>query len=99
MAIALDYLRRNGCRLQAQARADFLFNLRSEMGKNSNRAGELSHAHAFSGGLESRYVAPRLRIPVGQLKSKRNRFGVNSVGSPHHGRVFELPGTAFEHFR
>ena len=60
MTIALDHLRRNRRRLQAQARANLLFDLRRQVGKDSHRARELSHAHVLGRRLKSRNVALRL---------------------------------------
>ena len=97
MAIALNHLRRHRGSLQSQARAHFLFEFRREVGKRSYRARELAHTQIFGGGLEARDVTQSLRIPVGDLESKGDGFGVDAVGSPDHRRVFELPGAVFEH--
>ena len=98
VAVALDDLRRNRGGFQSQARADLLFEFRREMGEDSHGAGELAHAHVFGGGIEARDVALRFRIPVGQFESEGDGLGVDAVGAADHGRVFEFPGAAFEHF-
>src|SRR6266446_10139263 len=67
------------------------------MGKRSDRARELAHSQIFGGSFEARDVTLRLRVPVGDLESKGDRFGVDTVGAPDHRRVFELPGPAFEY--
>ena len=96
MAIALDHLGRNCGGLQSQAGANLFFDLGAEVGERSHRAGKLAHAHVLGGSLEAFDVALRLGIPVGQLEAEGNRLGVNAVSAADHGRVFELPGAAFE---
>ena len=44
-------------------------------------------------------VALGLGVPVGQLETKRDGLGVDAMSAADHGRVFELPGTAFQHGR
>src|SRR3954471_7747878 len=68
------------------------------MGKNSYCAGELAYAHVFGRGNKARDVALRFRIPVGDLETEGDWFGVDSVGAADHGSVFEFPGAALEHF-
>src|SRR5437773_9768329 len=96
MTIPLDHLRRNCGSFQSQARADFFFQLRAEVGKGADRPGELSYTHVVRRVLKTRDIALRFGIPVGQLDSKSNRLGVHTVGAADHGRVFEFPGTAFQ---
>src|SRR3989441_7298039 len=96
MAVALNNLRRNCGSFQSQARADFFFQLRAEVGKGADRPGELSYTHVLRRVLKTRDIALRFGIPVGQLDSKSNRLGVDTVGAADHGRVFELPGAAFQ---
>ena len=67
------------------------------MGECSDRAGKLAHAQIFGGGLEARDIALRLRIPVGDFESEGDGLGVDAVGPPDHGSVFELPRATFEH--
>ena len=55
------------------------------------------YPHIFGGAAKSSDVALGLGIPVGQLETKRDGFGVNAVSAPDHGCVFELPGAAFQH--
>src|SRR5580658_7563317 len=67
------------------------------MRKDSHRAGKLPYAQILSRSLESSNVALCLRIPVRDLESKRDGFGMNAMGAPHHRRVFEFPRAAFQH--
>src|SRR5438552_11656493 len=96
MAIALNNLRRNCGSFQSQARADFFFQLRAKVGKRADCPGELSYAHVLRRALKASDIALCFGIPVGQLDSKSNRLGVDTVGAADHGRVFEFPGTAFQ---
>src|SRR5256886_12767211 len=96
MAIALNNLRRNCGSFQSQARADFFFQLRAKVGKRADCPGELSYAHVLRRALKASDIALCFGIPVGQLDSKSNRLGVDTVGAADHGRVFELPGAAFQ---
>ena len=97
MAVALNHLRRYRGGFQSQARAHLFFEFRREVCKGSDRARELAHAQVFGGGLETRDVALCLRIPVGNLEAKGDRFRVDAVSPPNHRRIFELPRAPFEH--
>src|SRR5438132_10737350 len=57
MAIALNNLRRNCGSFQSQARADFFFQLRAEVGKGADRPGELSYTHVLRRVLKTRDIA------------------------------------------
>jgi hypothetical protein len=97
VTVALNHLRRNRRGFQSQTGADFFFQFRREMGKDTHRAGKLSHAHIFGSGGKTGDVALRFRIPVGEFKAEGDGFGVDAVRASHHGRVFEFPGAAFQH--
>ena len=99
VAVALDHLRRDGGGFQSQPLADALFELGAEVGEGADGSGELAHAHVFGGAAKARDVALGLGVPVGQLESEGDGLGVDAVGAADHGRVFELPGAAFEDCR
>src|SRR5260221_13237243 len=90
MAVALNHLRGDRGGFQSQTGADLLFEFRREMGKRSDGARELANAQIFRGGTKARDVTLSLRIPVGDLESKSDGFGVDAVGTPDHRRIFEL---------
>src|SRR5438874_2695008 len=94
MAVALNNLRQNCGSFQSQARADFFFQLRAEVGKGADRPGELSYTHVLRCVLKTRNIALGLGVPVGQLDSESNRFGMDTVGASNHWCVSELPGAA-----
>src|SRR5213079_1088997 len=96
MAVALNNLRRNCGSFQSQARADFFFQLRAEVGKGADRPGELSYTHVLRCVLKTRNIALGLGVPVGQLDSESNRFGMDTVGASNHWCVSELPGAVFQ---
>ena len=96
--IALNHLRGDVGRFQSQPRADFLLEFRGKVREGANCAGELSHPQAFSGVAKARNVALRFRVPICQLESEGNGFGVHAVGAANLRRVLEFPGAALEHF-
>src|SRR5204863_8315403 len=91
MAVALNNLRRNCGSFQSQARADFFFQLRAEVGKGADRPGKLSYTHDLRCGLKTRDIALRFGIPAGQLDSNSNRLGAPTVGAADPGPAFECP--------
>src|SRR5260370_23704562 len=82
MAISLNDLRRNCCRLQPQARANLFLDLRRDMGEDSHGAGKLSYTHLFCSRSESRDIPWRLAIPVRQLDAAGDSFGGTAVRPP-----------------
>ena len=97
MTVALDDLRGDGRRLEAEARADALFVLRLEVAEGADGAGKLADAHVFGGCLEAGKVALHLGVPVQQLETEGRRLGVDAVSAADGGRVLELDGTTLEH--
>src|SRR5437868_8871226 len=96
--IALDDLRGNLRRLQAQARADFRFKLGRKVGECANRSRKFSDPQSLGRVLKTANIALHLRIPVRQLEAKRDRLGMNAMGAADLRSVLELPGAALEHF-
>ncbi len=66
------------------------------MSEGSDRAGEFADPHVFCRAVEALGVSLGLGIPVRQLKSESDRFGVDAVSAADHGGVLELKGTALE---
>src|SRR5438876_8502057 len=83
MAVALNNLRRNCGSFQSQARADFLFQLRAEVGKRADCPGELSYAHVLRRALKASDIALCFGIPVGQLDSKSKDRKSTRLNSSH----------------
>ena len=47
--------------------------------------------------IEALDVAPRFRVPVGQLEAEGDGLGVDAVRAADHGRVLELQGAPLQH--
>src|SRR4029077_20440208 len=75
------------------------FQFGAEVREGSDCAGELPYPHVFGGGAKAGDIALGFGIPVGQLETKSNGFGVNAVSAANHGSVFEFQGTAFKNSR
>ena len=87
VAVALDHLRRDRRRLQAQALAHPRLDRRVEVREHADRAGDLADADDLPGAQHAIEVALQLRVPERQLHAERHRLGVHAVGAADHRRA------------
>ncbi len=90
VAVPLDNLRADRRRREAQPRADFFLRLGPDVGKGSNRSGDLAHTQSFSSSLQPHLIAAGLFVPDGQLQPEGDRLRVHSVRPADLWRVAEL---------
>src|SRR5262249_62369725 len=92
VAVTLNHLRRNRCRLQTQASANPLFQLRIQMCECAYRSGELAYAHLLRGAFKAGDVADGFPVPVGQLQTEGGWLGVDAESASDHRGVMDIAG-------
>src|SRR6185436_11001143 len=92
MAIALDDLRRDRRRREAEPAADIAFNGRGQMRKGPDRARQLADADHLAGAPDAIDVAADLRVPERQFQAEGHRLGVDPVRAADHRRTTMLEG-------
>ena len=85
--IALDHLRGDGRRLEAEPLADVGFDLRRQMREGADGARQLADADDRARAAYALDVAADLGVPERQLQPERHRLRVDAVGPPDHRRV------------
>src|SRR5271156_58711 len=98
VAVAFNYLRSDWRGGEAEALADFLFDLRTQMRTGAYRTGNFPDSDLLRGNLKAREIAAIFRVPVGDFQAEGNRLGVNAVGAANFRRVFKFPGAALQNF-
>ncbi len=81
MAVARDHLRGDVGRLQAQARADFLFGFGADVAEGSDGARNFADAQIFGGGVQAREIALHLVVPQREFQAEGDGLGVHAVGA------------------
>ena len=87
--VALDDLRAQDRRFQAEAFAHRLFDARIEVCVRADRAAEFADAHALTSLREPFLGAAELVVHQRQFQPERQRFRVDTVATPDHRRIFE----------
>ena len=98
VAVAFDHLRSDRRGGEAEALADFLFDLRTKMRAGADRAGNFTDGDLLRGDLKAREVAAIFGVPIGDLQAEGDGLGVNAVRAADFRRVFEFPGAPLENF-
>ena len=96
--IALNDLRRNRRRLQAQSRADFFFDFRIEQRKRSHCAADFSDGDGLSSAPKPVSVATHLVVPKSEGQAKGGWFSVNAMRAADLRSVLKLKGATLENF-
>ena len=98
MAIALQHLRRNLGRREAQFFANVFFYEGIDVGVGSDSAGNFTDGDFFARRTQTTQIAFRLIVPKEQFQTECGRFRVNAVRPADHFRIFEFHGAAAQYF-
>ena len=90
VAVALNYLSRDGRRLQRELCANPLFDLGIEMREGANRPRYLAVIDHFTSTAKSFLIALVLGVIDRQHQTERRRLGVHAVSAPLHCGVLVL---------
>ena len=99
VAVSLDNLRGDVRSLEAKTSAYLLLEFGRQVRERADRSGKLTNSETFRSLMEALNVSLRFRIPVRQLESERDWFGMDSVGPADLWRVLEFPGSPLENIR
>lgn len=99
VAVALKYLCADFGGLEAEALADFFFQLRCDGAVAADCAGELADAHVFCCGGKACDVALTLGVPEEQFEAEGGGFCMDAVRAADAGGERELDGAALEYVR
>ena len=97
VAVALDDLRREAHRREAELLADHLLDLRVDVGIRADRARELADGDDLLRVLDALDVALDLRAPEQELEAERHRLRVDAMRAADARRMLELHGAAAQH--
>ena len=84
--IALNHLRRHRIGLEPEPAADVGFDLRWQVRKGADRAGDLADADRRARAAHAFDVPIELRVPERELQAERHRLGVDAVRPADHRR-------------
>ena len=98
VTVALDDLRREAHRREAERLADHFLDFRIDVRVRADGAGELADGDRLFRVLEAVDVALDLGAPEEELQAKRHRLGMDAMRAANARRVLELDGAAAQHF-
>ena len=91
VTIALNHLRRDRRRLEAEPPADVGFDRRIEMREGADGAGDLADADESRARAATRSMSRvELRVPQRQLQAEGHRLGMHAVRAADHRRAAML---------
>ena len=89
--VALDDLRAQGRRPQAEPLANGFFHGGIEVGVGADRTAQLTHRDAFAGLAQAFLGAAELVVHQRELEAEGDRLGMDAVAAPDHRGVLERP--------
>jgi len=96
VTVPLDDLGRHRGGLEAEPDAYIFLDEGIDEGKRPYGPGDLAHANRRARPLEALPVSLHLPVPVGELESEGNRFGVDTMGTADHDGILVVMGAPFE---
>ena len=96
VAVALQGLGRDRGGLQAERRANIVFQVGRHIGMGAGRAGDFADCDILAGFGQAAAMPAHFVHPYRQFEAEGERFGVHAVGPANHNRIFVLDGLAFE---